>query len=88
MLHEKSSRNYDINFLHSEETRATRGPIKKRKVGKTLTSGRSSVQPHDVFPVISEWKECTGFAEITSADFNLVKEIFERLSLAILLPPA
>ena len=90
MLHENSSRMYDINFLHWE-SQGSRGDKRvggrKRRVGKTLTAGRTSIHPHDVYPVISEWKECAGFAEITSSDSSLVKQIFEKLNLAIVTPP-
>jgi len=90
MLHENSSRMYDINFLHGEAT-GNRGDRRaggrKKKVGKTLTVGRTSIHPHDVYPVISEWKECAGFAEITSTDAALVKQIFEKLNIAIVTPP-
>ena len=89
MLQENSSRMYDINFLHSDGAGAKgerRQGGRKRKLGKTLTAGRTSIYPHDVYPVISEWKECAGFAEITSTDTELVRQIFEKLNLAIVTP--
>ena len=86
MMQENSSRMYDINFLHLGGNKVEKRGGKKKKLGKTLTSGRSSIYPHDVYPVISEWKECAGFAEITSTDAELVRQIFEKLNLAVVTP--
>ncbi|CAK8687828.1 unnamed protein product [Clavelina lepadiformis] len=83
MASEKVSRMYDVSFLREPGININNATTKK-KAAKSLTLGRTAIYPHDVYPVISDWRECAGFAEITSRDHNLVQQIFEQLTLAVL----